>query len=133
MDFLGAEPFLLEMVGEKAAFEADDAADSPFGVGDVADETALESTDCVEFLLERADQVEKLLWILVRQDSVTGEQSVLGGVLAGTGLAFRGPVLRFAFLRFAFFCRRVAMGLSSLFIVENDEWILGDWRGWLGL
>ena len=105
LDSLDAESFRLELMREDAGLQAYQAAHSPLGVGDVADEAVLEAADGVEFFLELGDQTEKLLGVFVGQHGVTGEQPCLEAFWLERALpsAVRGPVLRFAFLRFAFF------------------------------
>lgn len=80
----------VEAPGEQGGLEVGDAAQAPLGVGELADEAALQGGRGLEFLLEFGQQRLEVFGIFAGQDRAVGRQAVGEGVVAGDGFAFGG-------------------------------------------
>jgi len=74
--------------GEHAGFDAGNAFQAPVGVGDLLDEQHFEGAGRAEVVFEIGVQLEEGGGVLVRENGVSGEETVLDGIAAGGGFAF---------------------------------------------
>jgi hypothetical protein len=79
-----------EAVGEDGGFDARDALQAPFGVGDLADQGAFEGGGGLEVGVKVGEELLELGGVLAGDDGVVGAEAVLESVLGGGGFAFGG-------------------------------------------
>jgi hypothetical protein len=81
---------VVEAGGNETFFDAGDAAEAPLGGGHLGDEELLEIVGGLEADAEGVEELLEFARVLLREDGVAGEESVLAGVAAAAGLAWRG-------------------------------------------
>ena len=70
--------------------EAVEAAEAPFGVGDLADEDEFEDVFGEEVVFELLEEAVVVGGVFVGHNGVAGEESVFESVLGGAGFALGG-------------------------------------------